>query len=54
MHNLTYKLAMAAAQDAGNRHMRKNGRNAWNEDDWNVAAAEFARLESFIDPASVS
>jgi hypothetical protein len=41
---LTRDLAYAAATDAGNRHMRKNGREHWNEDDYNVAAAEFNRL----------
>ena len=35
---LTYDICMAAGQDAGNRHMRKHGRTAWNEDDWNAAA----------------
>lgn len=38
MVELTYKLAMAAGQDAGNRNMRHAGRTVWNEDDWNVAA----------------
>lgn len=41
---LTYQLAHAAATDAGNRSMRNSGRTAWNDDDWNAAAAEFNRL----------
>lgn len=43
---ITYKLAMAAAQDAGNKHARMAGRSAWNEEDYNFAAAEFERLMS--------
>ena len=41
---MTYKIAMAAGQDAGNRNMKKAGRTAWNEEDWNVAAALVAKL----------
>jgi len=41
---LTRQLARAAAQDAGNRSMRKAGRNAWNADDYDAAVAEFNRL----------
>lgn len=41
---LTYDLAMAASQDAGNRSMRKAERKVWNEDDYNAAAAEFDRV----------
>jgi hypothetical protein len=41
---MTYKIAMAASQDAGNRHAKKHGRTAWNEDDFNHAAKEFERL----------
>jgi len=44
MITLTYKLAMAAAQDAGNRHMLKHRRTAWDIDDYNAACAEFERL----------
>ena len=35
---LDYTLCMAIGQDAGNHNMRKNNREAWNEDDWNIAA----------------
>ena len=48
---LTYDLAMAAARDAGNRSMRKAGRKAWNEHDYNAAVQEFHRLipeESYL------
>ena len=48
---LTYDLAMAAAQDAGNRSMRAGGRVDWNDDDWNAMCAEFDRL---IPPSRVS
>lgn len=41
---LTPELARAAAQDAGNRHMREHGRTEWSLEDWNVAAAELSRL----------
>lgn len=41
---ITYKLAMAAGEDAGNRNAKKHGRTAWNEDDWNVAAATTQKL----------
>ena len=41
---VTYEIAHAASQDAGNKHMRAAGRTKWNEDDWNVATAEFERL----------
>lgn len=34
---MTYGLAMAAAQDAGNRSMRKGHRTKWAVKDWNVA-----------------
>jgi hypothetical protein len=45
---MTYKIAMAAGRDAGNRSMRKAGRTSWNEDDWNAAAAETERLIRLI------
>ena len=38
MIELDYDLCMAIGHDAGNHSMRKHGRVAWNEDDWNVAA----------------
>jgi len=40
----TYKEAMAAGQDAGNRSMKAGGRTEWNEDDWNAAQAVVQRL----------
>ena len=40
----TYKLAMAAGWDAGNRSMRKAGRTAWNHEDYKAAAEVVARL----------
>lgn len=41
---LTRDLAAAAAWDAANRAMRNGGRTAWNRNDANVNAREFARL----------
>lgn len=49
---LTYPIAMAASRDAGNRHMRANGRTAWNLDDWNVAAEKAEKLRPYIVPSS--
>jgi hypothetical protein len=49
----TPAIAVAAGQDAGNRSMRAAGRTAWNEDDWNAAAAVSDRLFALI-PAPVS
>lgn len=43
---ITYHLAMAAGQDAANRQMRKAGRTAWSEEDYNLAAATTGRLLS--------
>jgi len=37
-------VARAAGHDAGNRNMRKHGRKAWNEDDWNVAVETMLRI----------
>jgi len=34
----TYKVAMAAGRDAGNRSARRAGRTRWSEDDFNAAA----------------
>jgi hypothetical protein len=41
---ITYKLAMAAAQDVGNRSMRAGGRSKWAVKDWKVACETFERL----------
>ena len=40
----TYELAMAAAKDAANAQMRKAGRKAWSEDDYNLACKTLERL----------
>lgn len=39
-------VARAAGHDAGNRNMRKHGRKAWNDDDWNVAVETMLRILS--------
>ena len=41
---LTPAVIRAAATDKGNRSMKRAGRTALNEDDWNVAAETFAKL----------
>jgi hypothetical protein len=41
---LTPALARAASLDAANRHMRRNGRRAWDESDFNVACLTLAGL----------
>ena len=38
------EVARAAAQDAGNRNMRENGRTIWNQDDYYKASREYNRL----------
>ncbi|KKN50726.1 hypothetical protein LCGC14_0629880 [marine sediment metagenome] len=40
----SYQIAAAAAQDAGNRSMRKAGRKRWSSKDYNAACAEFNRI----------
>lgn len=37
-------IGRAAAADVGNRRMRKGGRNAWDQNDYNAACAELHRL----------
>ena len=37
------ELANAIALDAGNASMRRGGRKAWNEDDYNAAVEAFNR-----------
>lgn len=41
---LTYKLAMAAGQDAANRQMRKAGRKSWRRADYDLACRVTAKL----------
>jgi hypothetical protein len=40
----TYKIAMAAGRDAGNRSMKEGKRTAWNLKDRNAAAATFEKI----------
>lgn len=44
MITITVAIARAAAQDAGNKHMKDAGRTTWNEEDWNAAAEELGKL----------
>ncbi len=48
---MNYKLAHAIGWDAGNRHMRANGRTTWDEDDYNRACEAFNQLMSPAVPA---
>lgn len=41
---ITYEIAMAAGQDAGNRSMRAAGSTKWSRKDWSVARDETSRL----------
>lgn len=41
---MTYDMAMAAAKDEGMRNMRANGRDSWDEDDYNVMVQTFDKL----------
>jgi hypothetical protein len=48
---LDQELVRAYATDEGNRSMRKAGRKAWNEDDYNVAARTYNELlEKILNP----
>jgi hypothetical protein len=51
---VTYRLAMAAGQDAGNRSMRRHGRTVWNVEDWNAASRTFAKLAALIPQGRAS
>ena len=44
MIDITYELAHAAGTDAANRQMRKAGRTAWSEDDYNLACRTMNEL----------
>lgn len=50
---LTRQMVRAAAQDAGNRSMRRAGRSTWDAMDWNAAVAELDRLTLAL-PSPVS
>ena len=40
---MTYQIAYSLGMDAAYRQMQKNGRTAWNEDDYNLAAETLNR-----------
>lgn len=46
----TYKIAMAAGQDAGNRSAAATGRRVWTVDDWNAATAAFQSVVNEPQP----
>jgi hypothetical protein len=41
---ITRAIALAAATDAGDRNMKAAGREAWAEEDFNVASDTLERL----------
>ena len=41
---MTYKIAMAAGQDEGNRHAKAAGRTIWDVSDFNAAALKVQSL----------
>jgi hypothetical protein len=41
---MTLEIARAAAMDAADRQMHKNGRTRWNEADYNLASTRFCEL----------
>ena len=45
---VSYKTAMAAGQDAGNRNAKNAGRTAWTKEDYRVAARETKRLLALL------
>lgn len=53
MINMTYELAHAAGHDAASRHMRKEGRNAWNEGDFDIAVQTMNSLMGAAANASM-
>ena len=46
---LTHEIAHAAGKDAGDRHMRKNGRLHWNAEDYDECSKVVNRLFDIID-----
>lgn len=48
MQQLDSNTIKAAAHDAGNRSMRKAGRQAWSREDWDAAEDEFHRLHDIL------
>jgi hypothetical protein len=45
---MTYEIALAAAQDAGDRAMRKRGGKYWSRKDHEAACQAFERLRLLI------
>jgi hypothetical protein len=41
---MTHEIASAAGADAANRRMRADGRDKWDDGDWDEAAATYERL----------
>ena len=45
---IDHRIAHAAATDAANRQMRRSGRIAWSEDDYNLACQTQAELLGYL------
>jgi len=43
------EIAMAAGRDAGNRNMKKAGRDKWSHEDWNAAAITANKLFDLME-----
>lgn len=41
---MTEQIARAAAKDAANRQMKREGRTCWSEEDYNLAVETFEQL----------
>ncbi len=50
MAPMTYKIAMAAAHDFGNKLMKQGGRKVWSVGDYRRACAELDRLLKLVPP----
>ena len=45
---LTYGVAMAISENAGNSSMHKANRKSWNDADWNAMLKQFKKLIPFL------
>jgi hypothetical protein len=50
MLKMTMEIAWAAAQDAGNRNMKTNGREKWDQSDFIAAGCIFDKLWPLPEP----
>lgn len=52
--SMTLEIAYAIGRDEANRQMRKEGRTAWSEDDYNLACETVNRLMPLEEGANES